>query len=715
MAIRGVHEGNLSPSQSGQQPPHLLESDGSRSPPYKRKGSPDESLYADPPSSRYYSSTSSFAASGAALRGSPNDDRPSSNGHHHSHSHGHTHTHTHSHSHSHSQNQSHTQNRSQQHEYHSQHQHHPYDSHHGHPPYSPRNQQDSPMPASNSEDEDDDIRHKKRRLASSSSKNYRQSAQQQQQPTHQTSPSSPALNPNGSSAEVMDQVRTTLKLKQQQKAIIESRQHATTANGATPTSSSSPPASSSASSAQQPPSKVSSSSPSSQPVTEKTSSGISIFHGSATFAALNRRPLPLTSPKNPKNAKSLTIFAPSYSESSLSIQSAPLQPSHGHGRPLGGHHSHLATQHNLHHHPLSSMNPRTSQPLGLHHKQPHPFSQHSSQPRSPTKTSSHAKKASRVLLRQSHHDHSNSGTLPAPILSSHTGPLPSPMYPPPHHGHPSTPFLTHHHQAAVVAAAAAAASQGPLTSTATSASTLSSSKHVFMETLSGLYDSVDSTKSLKFTLEEQIRKSAQLLQTLQASGTMIESLVRGQFKELEKGVIERFENELEHLAVRVKALEEHQGLLTPSAPVQKSTTATQAAPLNSRAQSSKACSSSAMTGVTSTSAAQSRSLPSPPSHSGATGSNNGTLPTPPFSKNQGEELASSGASPMEVEDDGSADVTATTPPHEKAHSTEYHSSVKKLQERVADLEKKSSSNGSSGGITKSEAASSGTTAVVASS
>lgn len=183
-----------------------------------------------------------------------------------------------------------------------------------------------------------------------------------------------------------------------------------------------------------------------------------------------------------------------------------------------------------------------------------------------------------------------------------------------------------------------------------------------METISGLYDSVDSTKSLKYTLEEQIRKSAQLLQTLQASGTMIESLVRGQFKELEKGVIERFENELEHLAVRVKALEEHQGLTTPPVPKK--------AP---RAQAP----SSAMTGVTSTAAASGSSA------SPTKVSNNGTLPTPPLSKTQEEELSSSTASPMEVEDDES-----TTPPREKAHSTEYHSSVKKLQERVADLEKK---------------------------
>jgi hypothetical protein len=107
----------------------------------------------------------------------------------------------------------------------------------------------------------------------------------------------------------------------------------------------------------------------------------------------------LTSPKNPKNAKSLTIFAPSYSESSLSIRSAPLQPSHGHQ--------------------IMSMNPRTSQPLRHqtpHHHQPHPFSQHQHQAtptqsthgsipqplRSP-KTAGHIRKLSRATLRAGPH------------------------------------------------------------------------------------------------------------------------------------------------------------------------------------------------------------------------------------------------------------------------------------------------------------------------
>ncbi|KAF9564709.1 hypothetical protein EC968_004430 [Mortierella alpina] len=511
--------------------------------------------------------------------------------------------------------------------------------HHAHfAPNSPRyHRQESPMPASNSEeDEDSDIRnYKKRRMlgSTSSSSNLKQ----------KTPPSS-------SQPEVMDQVRSTLKLKQQQKAIIEARQSGS--HSATPSSTTSAAASqtttpsvTSATTASHNMKSVKDapSSGTSQPITEKTPTGISVFHGSASFAAMNRRPL--TSPKNPKNAKSLTIFAPSYSESSLSIHSAPLQPSQGHGHP--------------HQQPLLGMNPRTSQPLRNHHH-PHPLSQHHVQ-HTPSSAAGHAKKTSRVTMRaQGPHTaglDSSSGTLPAPILSSHTGPLPSPMYP-----HPSTPFHPNNHGAAAAAAAAAASSS----------SHGLVSKSAFIETVSNLFDSVDSTRSLKTTLEEQIRKSAQLLQTLQSSGTMIESLVRGQFKELEKGVLEKFEGELEHLAARVRQLEEHQGLKPPA----------------KKARTSEATAgSNAMTGVVSS------SLPSPPSAITATSKNgttaeselkDGTLPTPPFNKNQD--------SAMEVEEEEPAPSTSTSasssPPPSRDQSSDYKSSVKKLQERVASLEQR---------------------------
>ncbi|KAF9930014.1 hypothetical protein BGZ67_006016 [Mortierella alpina] len=490
--------------------------------------------------------------------------------------------------------------------------------------HSPRYRQESPMPGSNSEDEDDDIRnYKKRRMVPGMSQAQRGSA-------HQHSP--PSTSP-GPQPEVMDQVRSTLKLKQQQKAIIESRQNAHHQGGhgqQQPSSQHQQHQPSSSSSQLSSGGRPSSSNGNSQPVTETTPSGVSVFHGSASFAS---RPQP--SPKNPKNAKSLTIFAPSYSESSLSIHSAPLQPSQSHQ--------------------AMSMGLRTSQPLLPRH-QHHPYAPHAGsyqQPLRSPRTAGHAKKSSRATLRQPGAD-SGSGTLPAPILSSHTGPLPSPsMY-------PSTPFH-------------------------------SNPKHMFMDTVSNLFDSVDSSRSLKYTLEEQIRKSAQLLQTLQASGTMIENLVRGQFKELEKGVIERFESDIEHLTARVRQLEEHQGLTPPPKAV-KVVAPAPSSVSTSTPPTSTSSSSLAMTGVAISSAGAGAGTgvavtagsavtaelamdtePSPASapRSGSAPSD-GTLPTPPLTKSQDT------ASAMEIEDEE----------EEAKGSRAYNSTVKNLQERVADLEKR---------------------------
>lgn len=236
-------------------------------------------------------------------------------------------------------------------------------------PPSPRYRHESPMPGSNSEDEDDDIRnYKKRRF---------QGMQQKGGPHQQSSP--PSTSPGAQQPEVMDQVRSTLKLKQQQKAIIESRQHG---GSSTPQHQSQqqqhqqPSQSQSQSQSQSSNGKSNGANP---PVTETSSSGLSVFHGSSSFASLNRRPQP--SPKNPKNAKSLTIFAPSYTETSLSIHSAPLQPSQSHQ--------------------AMSMGLRTSQPLLPRHQQ-HPYAPQSSayqQPLRSPRTLGHAKKPSRSALR----------------------------------------------------------------------------------------------------------------------------------------------------------------------------------------------------------------------------------------------------------------------------------------------------------------------------
>ncbi|KAF9421950.1 hypothetical protein BGZ94_008694 [Podila epigama] len=568
-------------------------------------------------------------------------------------------------------------------------------------PHSPQYRHESPMPGSNSEDEDDDLHNYKKRKMFPSTQVGHNAGYRQHSPQPTTS-SSTVGGP-----EVMDQVRSTLKLKQQQKAIIESRQNAQNQGhgqgyghsleqqqqqqqpqqqqqqqqvaGLTKLSSN--------------PSSSSNNGSSQQPVTETNASGVSVFHGSSSFAVLGRKPAP--SPKNPKNAKSLTIFAPSYSESSLSIHSAPLQPSHSH-QIMG-----------------MGLHPRTSHPLRGH---PHPYSQHppaSNQPLLSPRGAGPVKKPLRAPTRSSEnrtsdyrtngyvnrmeittcHGHINvnqdgdyhayscvnmgrvdhacwlcqqdcTGTLPAPILSSHTGPLPSPSFYP----HPSTPFHP------------------------------SNPKHMFMETVSTLFDSVDSTRSLKHTLEEQIRKSAQLLQTLQASGTMIENLVRGQFKELEKGVIERFENEIEHLSARVAQLEKHQGLTPPPPPPPKNKKSTATSGANS------ASSSTAMTGVTFTNNNASSDAAANKSSTTVTAANDAKATTTTTTNtnsntNAGDNISENTTSvrvnpkealpsPPLAKDASSLSSATAMEVEETEDQPESGLAIQALQERVSTLEKK---------------------------
>ncbi|KAI8836570.1 hypothetical protein BC829DRAFT_52185 [Chytridium lagenaria] len=62
------------------------------------------------------------------------------------------------------------------------------------------------------------------------------------------------------------------------------------------------------------------------------------------------------------------------------------------------------------------------------------------------------------------------------------------------------------------------------------------SKSNFMGAFEGLYDAAEELPRLSGTLREQIRRSSSLLQTLQASGAMIEGLVRGLFRECRRSM-----------------------------------------------------------------------------------------------------------------------------------------------------------------------------------
>ncbi|KAL6591625.1 hypothetical protein U3516DRAFT_673927 [Neocallimastix sp. 'constans'] len=84
----------------------------------------------------------------------------------------------------------------------------------------------------------------------------------------------------------------------------------------------------------------------------------------------------------------------------------------------------------------------------------------------------------------------------------------------------------------------------------------------FISVFENLYDQLESVNQLRSTLEEQIRKSTALLQTLQASGQIIEGLVRSHFREMQVQYGEKFGAALTDLNRRLIDVEESYRCLT---------------------------------------------------------------------------------------------------------------------------------------------------------
>ncbi|KAJ1566163.1 hypothetical protein HK096_004057 [Nowakowskiella sp. JEL0078] len=85
-------------------------------------------------------------------------------------------------------------------------------------------------------------------------------------------------------------------------------------------------------------------------------------------------------------------------------------------------------------------------------------------------------------------------------------------------------------------------------------------RSAFISTFEQIYDQIEETNTLQSTLKEQIRKSAALLQTLQASGNMIEGLVRNHFGVMQQTYGEKFGTALTHLNRRLLIVEEKLGM-----------------------------------------------------------------------------------------------------------------------------------------------------------
>ncbi|KAJ3018715.1 hypothetical protein HKX48_002705 [Thoreauomyces humboldtii] len=338
---------------------------------------------------------------------------------------------------------------------------------------------------------------------------------------------SAALTP--SSTEAMEQIRSTLKLKQQQQAIIEARQNAQFQRG-----------------------------PMSADHRGSDSSALS----GADSRRSSRRP---SSPKL-RNAKNLTIRTGESSRQLLreGAMTAPVEPHHPHHPPPVMH-------------PMSRSQQQSASSSSLlstpHHLNPAPG------------------KSQRVPSRGAEASRYNPSLKSANLPSAHSlmsprgGEFPSRELPPPSHMHRQsqqynndTPSYNQHLPDRGDNGAPPRSPLPPMNtsrstdtfppqSPASSAFPTSSQRHpsnashlpiprsTFLHLAEQMYDQADETARLKHTLSDQIRRSTAMLQTLQSSGQMIEGLVRGHFRDMQVNYGEKFGSALHEIARRVERLE----------------------------------------------------------------------------------------------------------------------------------------------------------------
>jgi hypothetical protein len=103
---------------------------------------------------------------------------------------------------------------------------------------------------------------------------------------------------------------------------------------------------------------------------------------------------------------------------------------------------------------------------------------------------------------------------------------------------PQTPTTATHHNAAAT--------------TPTTATFHMTQKQKFLQPFEFLYDHIEQTRTLKTTLDDQIRRSSSLMQTLQSSGTMVESMVRRQVRDM---MDQMFQDRLRECTERITRLE----------------------------------------------------------------------------------------------------------------------------------------------------------------
>ncbi|ORY96582.1 hypothetical protein BCR43DRAFT_524646 [Syncephalastrum racemosum] len=286
------------------------------------------------------------------------------------------------------------------------------------------------------------------------------------------------------------------------------------------------------------------------------------------------------SSKHGKNARNLTIYAPSYTEqqAALGVRSAPLNTNFIQQQQQLQQQQHTA---HAQQHPAHTPHPHKQ---AVHHHQQY---YHHRLPQL------HPHDGPRTSLLQPDH------TL-APLLSPRVPPsrdkqefaippiVPSQQQPP-LTAHPSSyasPYQHHQQQqqqtqqqhqqggqqppqqqprgsqayygrSADLPTTAAAVPLPPQTPTTNSFSALQ--RQQFLQPFEHLFDTIETTRTLKSTLDDQIRRSSTLMQTLQASSTTIEGLVRNQVKEAQKELMGQVDAAIESVLRRIEKLESKAG------------------------------------------------------------------------------------------------------------------------------------------------------------
>ncbi|KAI8993295.1 hypothetical protein BDB01DRAFT_319239 [Pilobolus umbonatus] len=242
-----------------------------------------------------------------------------------------------------------------------------------------------------------------------------------------------------------------------------------------------------------------------------------------------------------KNALNLTIFAPSYSNQYEGIRSAPINSNFN--KPIP--HPAPSNKSNFASNNLSAAQKGSLAPVSATIARP-PFAPQPS-PR-------------RLEF-----------AIPPIVPSQQQPPLSAQLplrenvsfkpYPPPsstsshysHHPHSKGSYSSSRQEPQQLAVNAANVQLPPKTPTTSSFAALQ--RQQYLQPFEHLFDTIETTRTLKTTLDDQIRRSSTLMQTLQTSATTMEGLIRNQIKEAQWEMVSQLEQTVQNLTKRIEVLE----------------------------------------------------------------------------------------------------------------------------------------------------------------